>query len=1002
MNEQMKPKRVVWLALAVSTASLVIMASLVSATGGALLFSYMASWAVGKALIEIILSALDSIGKEISKGLGSILPLVFYLLTHPALNNPNVSAGPYLQLSGAIMSIIIPVIAFAILLASGKMVLASENPGERAAAKGQLHNLLVGLVIIPFSPHLYKLVLDVNHMLTVQLLGSKGAPGIYQSMVKGESLSSALYGAFSIGNPGQYCIILMIAYAVSILAIGMILLRHILIVLFAVLMPLTCFLYLFDFTKTLGRKFLKYSITWAFVPVAMSVWIIIAGLVMVNIGNGVDRNNGVFLAIVFLGGIIMSPLIITGALETMGAAITAIGQLQGGAIGTGMVAAGQLMQAQSGEALMMASLNAASKAAMGGMKGISSGVKSLAGGATGQGGSDIMGGNIMGASGQGSGLSSAAGQSVETAGNAIGQGVETAGQAGGQAMQSAGQAGLQGSIAATVGTAGIATPVTLPAAAGSAGAMAGGAGVQVSTKIAGQSIKAVSKVAGQLIKKVGGAAEKMAMKGLKQVGGKAAKGAMGAAGSVGSMVGSQLKKGFTEKGEGEQGGMSGQVSSALKSAKGGKSAGRGLYGKLRGADSALGKLVRDKTGVTAAGAKIGGAIGKLTAPVKDAYKGGMNAATAATRSVAQTAVDTLSKTRLGQTTIGKTMAETATKSIKGMTATGAATNVLGGMMKGGLATTLMGVATLGATGGLAGILPAVVGLAIGGYALMKGTGLGRGIGNTIKASTRGSAFFQGFASKGLVNTASALKSLPTGKGAFVMGKLAGAGLSFGLLATGWLALRAPLLGAEFAMSGGMSLPIRAGRSLWKAPGAISKGVGTLREAYNTYKDTSTPEPGKGPAKDAAGASGASGTAAGAAPVGPAAGGQEAAKDMQPPVIAAAQTGGQQEGGGEKPAETPSEPAKESAGAAGQKAEPAAGAQKAEEGKTEEPGKSGEEKAKEAEKEKPKPDKERSEREAEHEKYEKLKELMTGSFKGHGKEKAKGIGEQLEEMLNDGD
>jgi len=261
----------------------------------------------------------------------------------------------------------------------------STSPGERSQAKNELHNMLIALIIIPTSPHLYQILVEIAYELTISLLGGDvwhcnpaglcgwtSITGTYQE-VMGSNIpfGDVVSGVYNGVDDWRFIFIFCCTNILVTLALMLIFIRHMIVVLCGILMPLTVFLYTFGFTKSVGRKFLKYSITWAMVPVIMSVWIIAAGVLLINLGaNGIDPDTGTFMTIAFLGMIIMSPMIITGALEFMGSTMAAAGQFTGGATGAGMTAAGQIMKAKSPEAMLTAGVMVASKAvAKGGGKG---------------------------------------------------------------------------------------------------------------------------------------------------------------------------------------------------------------------------------------------------------------------------------------------------------------------------------------------------------------------------------------------------------------------------------------------------------------------------------------------------------------------------------------------------------------------------------------------------------------------------------------------------------
>ncbi|MFH1054772.1 MAG: hypothetical protein V1744_01625 [Candidatus Altiarchaeota archaeon] len=293
--------------------------------------------------------------------IGALATVLVFTLTNETLSNPKINEGSYLQMAGLIMEVIIPILLFFILYSSIKLIFASISPGERSQAKSQLHSLIVALVIIPVSPHLYQILLDVSFAMTKSLLMGDGTnPSTYQEVVGdsnfGHLIGSTFVAGLASGNLSGMCCIFIVAQIVSLLALVMLFLRYIIVVFLAVLLPLTCLLYLFDFTKTIGRQFLKYTIAWALVTPIAAFWIIVAAVTLTGASffHPLDYMLSMFMTIVFLFMVIMSPLQITGTLEVVGGAMTAIGQMLPGPWAVAVVAVGQMLKTQSAEGLVAA------------------------------------------------------------------------------------------------------------------------------------------------------------------------------------------------------------------------------------------------------------------------------------------------------------------------------------------------------------------------------------------------------------------------------------------------------------------------------------------------------------------------------------------------------------------------------------------------------------------------------------------------------------------------
>ncbi|MFH0861494.1 MAG: hypothetical protein V1875_00550 [Candidatus Altiarchaeota archaeon] len=509
------------------------------------------------------------------------------ILTNVSINQPDVSSGPYLAMSGIIMQLIMPFLVFAILYTAVKLVFVSHSAQERSSAKNQLHNLVIGLILIPMSPHLYQLLIDANHAMTLQLLIDPA--GTLMSIPGDHDLAGRVGTYVSEANEVKYVLLLCCAMVVSILAVTIIFLREMLVIFFGILMPLTIFLYLFDFSKSLGRKFLKYSITWALVPVIMSVWIIVA-VVLMNQGMS-DVLSNLSFTIVFMSMIVISPLIITGTLETMGAVFTSIGMLTGGAKGASMVAIGQIMQSDSAEGLVMAGLKvgaerfsgALSKATSGGQGGVP-GMDGASG--TGGGGpAPNLGGFMSGANAEES-KGDIKDQLVKLGdeskgGSSLGKGIEAAGKAGGSTIEGGMDAAGEGQKAVGQATDAAGKLGAIPTLGAS---LAVGTSANTALQASGEATKATGKVLGAAIKMVSKAAGSIANVGMKMGMGLAKKGIQGA--------GKSLVKGLPNAVQTATKGLEGAAGTAVKASttaatSGAKAAGGGIG---RGLSAAVGKV----------------------------------------------------------------------------------------------------------------------------------------------------------------------------------------------------------------------------------------------------------------------------------------------------------------------------------------------------------------------------------------------------------------------------
>jgi hypothetical protein len=818
---------------------------------------------------------------------------------------------------------------------------------------------------------------------------------------------------------------------VVLFSIIVIFIRHIMVALFGILMPLTVFLYMFDFTKSIGRKFLKYSITWAFVPIAMATWIIIGGIVLTNTVAGLDPNTGTFMCIVFLGMIVVAPLQVTGALETLGALMTSAGQMTGGMAGVGLVAAGQVMQAKDAESLVTAGMKVGAGASAKGLKGLTKGVKSLAksGSIAAKVGNLAKAGGVMGRVAQAgimvggvvSGAARIAGKGISLAGRIPGvkaagkfaskwggKGLSLAGKAGGKVYGVAVGAARAGMTIGGYAKAAAKLPLDL---AGKAVSKSIGA-----ARWAGQKASGLGRSLAGLASMIPGAGLARAGMSLAQAGaqkanafGKAAAAKIGSGASkaynamggraigaafsaTGGRMASTLARGFSDQ-EPDAAQMN-QLKSLAKVAKGkGSMLGR-LSSKLGSADKALGRGFRKITGLSALGRGLSSAGSWTKGKASNlktkggAMLGGLGSK--ALGKVMGTSVgQALGKAGAGARQFGRNRLADSLKSLNrsagGRAYIGAMNQIagmkLGGAMSGTARAGLMFGGAAIAAGAMGAAVPALAPLLAAGVPLLaasqalKSSGVGVGIAAAIKANPTANAFFQGLGHGGALfsKESGELMRAAMGKGhgaAFMMGKVGGAALGLAVGTAGFMLGTMPRLGAEFAMTGGLSLAFRGAAG---GVGAL-KSVGSFGSGLTAFDDA---------LKGRASSSGTGQPATG-----------QSASGGQPAGQPGAQGGSQ---GGQQQAQ---QPGAQPAGASAQ-----AGTQDNAQASSGDPAQAGQQQGQAPAASAKKDDKQDDKKEAQDKEreYGELKEHMRGVFSGghrHGREK--GSGEQLEEMLEDRD
>jgi len=208
--------------------------------------------------------------------------MIGFLLTSEEMK-PIVHTGQTLQLASGIMSVILPVMVLGLIISALRLLFTTLSPGERHMAKNQVIKMLAALILIPIGPYLIQLLVNITHVIVSDfLLGDEMLSSIGASRHGWGVMAATIAQNISIG----YCFIQALLYILLILAIATLLVRYVLVIVFTALFPVTLFLYLFDYTKSVGRKFMKWTLAWVFAPIFMGIWALIALAMAESIQGG--------------------------------------------------------------------------------------------------------------------------------------------------------------------------------------------------------------------------------------------------------------------------------------------------------------------------------------------------------------------------------------------------------------------------------------------------------------------------------------------------------------------------------------------------------------------------------------------------------------------------------------------------------------------------------------------------------------------------------------------
>ncbi|GAG40930.1 unnamed protein product, partial [marine sediment metagenome] len=197
------------------------------------------------------------------------------------LANPTVeSVGPGL---GFFLKLVLPFYILGILLTALYLLFLSGSPAGRSMAKGNLLKLIYSLILLSLSPSLLELLFFLSSSVTsyvMSVVDIEIALGILERATDGfYAMIVTLFGIWvkAEGAGGFFAASFSLTYYILyILIIG----RFVFVTLFAMLLPLSMFLYSFYSTRVVGRTLFRQLLILTFIQVT---W----GIALVAIAIGV-------------------------------------------------------------------------------------------------------------------------------------------------------------------------------------------------------------------------------------------------------------------------------------------------------------------------------------------------------------------------------------------------------------------------------------------------------------------------------------------------------------------------------------------------------------------------------------------------------------------------------------------------------------------------------------------------------------------------------------------
>lgn len=239
--------------------------------------------AEGKATIIIIVSILSALLGVIDGLFGvSAISLAKF---NPQLTGPNADPA-ILAVVNSFIKLLMPFYILAIILTGLYLLFASSSPAGRAKAKGIFWRLILSIVLVPLSLPLFQIILNVSAALTSGIANIMNLNILYV-LLPFNLFLGAIIGSFS--SDPTLLIIIGAWMLIFNLLIGIILAaRYVILLILAMLFPITIFLWYLDFplTRAFGMNLMRWTFMWAFMSV---VFVLVAGASQIAMSNYLDR-----------------------------------------------------------------------------------------------------------------------------------------------------------------------------------------------------------------------------------------------------------------------------------------------------------------------------------------------------------------------------------------------------------------------------------------------------------------------------------------------------------------------------------------------------------------------------------------------------------------------------------------------------------------------------------------------------------------------------------------
>lgn len=236
--------------------------------------AYTGEAAASKSLLDLLSGkALEDTGSDLVDYLGDLCRENFLTLL---LMNPGPMTPAMLGVTGYITAFLEPVFVFAILASGIYLIFVSGSPQARTKVKAMLPAIVAAMILVTLSSPMLNVLFYVSKLLCTGVVSQWDGNPVDVLLPEDRNKSPTSYfmsrfvglGMYSFDSamPFLYLSLLLLAALFTIT-----LARYLIVSLFAMIFPLTIFLYLFAPSRTIGKGLMEQTIIWTFLQVIEAV-----------------------------------------------------------------------------------------------------------------------------------------------------------------------------------------------------------------------------------------------------------------------------------------------------------------------------------------------------------------------------------------------------------------------------------------------------------------------------------------------------------------------------------------------------------------------------------------------------------------------------------------------------------------------------------------------------------------------------------------------------------